>query len=222
MGCYIWGVSKKWSADVSDELLLIAVWQQSLLHLPAPPPADASVPRPGGLSKNFKSMLQQSIKSNEFALYRFIMKIKSTRKKFIVANRPSIYFGLQIKTQKGLFFEGGFEGGFFLKRGLCIQAPNQEHCWSLCWKGYKKSFYRRHSPAAIYWRTSSYNLVRTSLVAVISVLLGTVYWQLQYNQVDTWPRLAVLYTFSFYISLPWGRTTLAIAPNANNCPLMNH
>eukprot|EP00667_Euglena_gracilis_P000419 EG_transcript_419 len=53
----------------------------------------------------------------------------------------------------------------------------------------------------IYWRSPSYNLVRTTLVVILALLLGTVFFQLQYNQQGVFSRLSWCYTSCFYMGL---------------------
>jgi ABC-type multidrug transport system ATPase subunit/ABC-type multidrug transport system permease subunit len=62
----------------------------------------------------------------------------------------------------------------------------------------------------IYWRSSSYNLVRTTELVIIAILLGTVYWQLNYNVLAVWPRLALLYTASFYSGLTFIMSSITL------------
>jgi len=53
----------------------------------------------------------------------------------------------------------------------------------------------------IYWRSSSYNLVRTALVVAMAFLLGTVFFQMKYDQTDVTSRLSWCYTTAFYTGL---------------------
>eukprot|EP00667_Euglena_gracilis_P000327 EG_transcript_329 len=53
----------------------------------------------------------------------------------------------------------------------------------------------------IYWRSDSYNLVRSLLVVVMALLFGTVYWRMDYSQKTVWTRLSFCYTSSFYVGL---------------------
>jgi ABC-type multidrug transport system permease subunit len=53
----------------------------------------------------------------------------------------------------------------------------------------------------IYWRSDSYNLVRSVLVVIMALLFGTVYWRMGYRQDTVWTRLSFFYTSTFYVGL---------------------
>ena len=53
----------------------------------------------------------------------------------------------------------------------------------------------------IYWRSPSYNLVRTLLVMMLAFLFGTVYWRMEYEREDVFSRISFCYTTTFYVGL---------------------
>eukprot|EP00668_Euglena_longa_P005025 GGOE01005897.1.p1 GENE.GGOE01005897.1~~GGOE01005897.1.p1 ORF type:complete len:1434 (+),score=386.07 GGOE01005897.1:581-4303(+) len=67
-----------------------------------------------------------------------------------------------------------------------------------------------HRAATIFWRAPNYNLMRTFLLVVICILLGTVYWNLQFDQSGVWPRMALFYTLSLYLGLTFALSATSV------------
>eukprot|EP01004_Peranema_trichophorum_P005642 NODE_4493_length_1159_cov_43.544402_g3975_i0.p1 GENE.NODE_4493_length_1159_cov_43.544402_g3975_i0~~NODE_4493_length_1159_cov_43.544402_g3975_i0.p1 ORF type:complete len:301 (+),score=36.80 NODE_4493_length_1159_cov_43.544402_g3975_i0:51-905(+) len=62
----------------------------------------------------------------------------------------------------------------------------------------------------IYWRSPSYNLVRTILTLTFALIFGTAYSRLAWNQSDITARMSWCYTTTFYVGLTFMLSGLSV------------